>query len=673
MAIWLKQSTASQEIPIGYFLDSTDGDTEETALSITAADIKLWKTGATSLVNKNSGDASHMSNGIYYATLDATDTNTLGPLIIFVHESGALANKIECLVLPANVYDSLVAGTDTLDANVTQWLGTAAATPTTAGVPEVDVTYISGDSTAADNLELMYDGTGYTDETAPSSRSQLDSLSVGTAALHKETESYTPTTGTQTSGTYTDTETINNVYHQITDVAGTIDYYYQFDVGGSGKAVEVTITGYVNGSNDVLGIYAYDWDGAAWDQIGTKQGKNGTTNEVVNANILFKHTGTGANLGKVRIRLYGTGLTTCTSNIDQIIVAYTIVSQSVGYEGGAVWIDTVGGTAGTESFVNGVADNPTNSLANAITIAGNVGLKRYHVSNDSSITFAEAHDSEVWSGEGWSLALGGQDLSQAHIYHCNNVTGTGTSPTGEVHILDSHIGNATLGQAHITRCSLDGTLTLSAASDYVLEHCISGIAGASAPIIDMGAAVGATNLSVRNWHGGLTLNNISGADVITLDGVFGTITLNGTGGTVEIRGIAKAVTDNRGGSPTLNDDSLKADDITAILADTNELQTDWADGGRLDAILDARASQASVDALNDISVNDILTTTMTEAYAADGSQMTLSQAMYMVHSSLSEFSISGTTITCKQLDGTTTAMTYTLDSATNPTSRTRAT
>ena len=38
-------------------------------------------------------------------------------------------------------------------------------------------------------------------------------------------------------------------------------------------------------------------------------------------------------------------------------------------------------------------------------------------------------------------------------------------------------------------------------------------------------------------------------------------------------------------------------EIAAILADTNELQTDWADGGRLDLILDARASQTSVDDL----------------------------------------------------------------------------
>lgn len=47
------------------------------------------------------------------------------------------------------------------------------------------------------------------------------------------------------------------------------------------------------------------------------------------------------------------------------------------------------------------------------------------------------------------------------------------------------------------------------------------------------------------------------------------------------------------------DDFLDTE-IAAILADTNELQTDWANGGRLDLILDARASQASVDTIDGI-------------------------------------------------------------------------
>lgn len=116
MTIKLKQSTASQEVPLGYFVDSTDGNTEETALTIANTDIKLWKMGATTLANKNSGGATHISNGIYYAVLDATDTNTLGALVVFVHVAGALAVRLECEVLPANVYESLIAGTEWLEA-----------------------------------------------------------------------------------------------------------------------------------------------------------------------------------------------------------------------------------------------------------------------------------------------------------------------------------------------------------------------------------------------------------------------------------------------------------------------------------------------------------------------------------------------------------------------------
>jgi len=128
--IFLKQSTASQEIPLGYFVDSTDGNTEETGLTIANTDIKLWKNGGTTLANKNSGGATHISNGIYYAVLDATDTDTLGPMVIFVHVSGALTVRLECCVLAANVFDSLVGNTDKLDVNTAEIAGSNVSTST---------------------------------------------------------------------------------------------------------------------------------------------------------------------------------------------------------------------------------------------------------------------------------------------------------------------------------------------------------------------------------------------------------------------------------------------------------------------------------------------------------------------------------------------------------------
>jgi hypothetical protein len=139
--IFLRQSTASQEVPLGAFLDSTDGNTEETGLSIANTDIKIWKFGATSLVNKNSGGATHMSNGVFYAVLDATDTNTLGSLKIFCHISGALMVQLECVVLAANIYDSLIGGGDLLDVELGS-VATAANLATVAGYLDTEIAAI---------------------------------------------------------------------------------------------------------------------------------------------------------------------------------------------------------------------------------------------------------------------------------------------------------------------------------------------------------------------------------------------------------------------------------------------------------------------------------------------------------------------------------------------------
>lgn len=104
----LKHSTASQVIPLGFYLDSTDGNTAETGLTIANTDLWIWKEGATSLVNKNSGGATHMQNGVFYTTLDATDSNTKGKIKIFTHIAGALVVVWEGLVVPVATYDALV-------------------------------------------------------------------------------------------------------------------------------------------------------------------------------------------------------------------------------------------------------------------------------------------------------------------------------------------------------------------------------------------------------------------------------------------------------------------------------------------------------------------------------------------------------------------------------------
>lgn len=147
MALWLRQSTASQEILLGRFVDSTDGDSEETGLTIANTDIKLWKHGATTLASKNSGGATHIANGLYYAVLDATDTDTLGDLEVHVHVSGALAVRREFIVVPAVVFDSMILGTDVFQADVTQFGGSNITSA--SGIPEVKVASLASGSITA--------------------------------------------------------------------------------------------------------------------------------------------------------------------------------------------------------------------------------------------------------------------------------------------------------------------------------------------------------------------------------------------------------------------------------------------------------------------------------------------------------------------------------------------
>lgn len=216
MAIALKLSTASQEIPIGRAVDSTDGDSEETALTINASDIKLWKNGATTLASKNSGGATHIANGIYYAILDATDTDTLGPLKIFVHVAGARPMELECVVYTANIYNSLIAGTDLFDVSVTQWTGTAVAAVDTAGYPKVTVKSGTGTGEVSLSSGLMrLSATGVDDI--------LDEVVEGTRTFRQYLRGFGAALLSKVSGYATNAPVFRDVDDSKNRISATVD------------------------------------------------------------------------------------------------------------------------------------------------------------------------------------------------------------------------------------------------------------------------------------------------------------------------------------------------------------------------------------------------------------------------------------------------------------------
>lgn len=111
--------------------------------------------------------------------------------------------------------------------------------------------------------------------------------------------------------------------------------------------------------------------------------------------------------------------------------------------------------------------------------------------------------------------------------------------------------------------------------------------------------------------------------------------------------------------------SLSASEMTGdkILVKWSDPQFEWGDGY---VFFDAPTSM-----LTAADFASFGTYQMTEAYAADGTAPTRDQMMFMLWSALSQFVISDTLINAKRLDGTTNAMTFTMNDATMPTQRIR--
>ena len=103
-----------------------------------------------------------------------------------------------------------------------------------------------------------------------------------------------------------------------------------------------------------------------------------------------------------------------------------------------------------------------------------------------------------------------------------------------------------------------------------------------------------------------------------------------------------------------------AADIIAVKADTAAILVDT--GTTLEADLDAILAD-TVE----------LTGIIADSVPVDGTRPTPAQALYMIWQFLAERSVSGTTVTVKKADGSTSLMTFTLNDGTTPTSITRAT
>jgi hypothetical protein len=690
---WLRQSTAAS-IMFGPFVDNTDGYSPETGLTIAQADIRLSKNGGVFAEKNDATAASQAEFGWYNVELDATDTNTLGRLTIACSATGALPVWNQFMVQPANVWDSLF-GTDYLYVDVQEISsdGTAASNvelaydgtgfaftnctmPTTTAVTNqvtADVTAISGDTTAANNAESFFDGTGYagtnnviplvTVTTTNSDMRGTDNAALAATAL-------TDATWTDVRAGYLDELAAANIPTDLTNLAAAVDL---------NTLIISPVGGTTDGDGNVGGTTVLD----------------STRSEATNHwNNLAIEITSGVCIGQLRpIELFttGVGFTVPSSRpfTAQIVtgVTYRIVSAVIAQPGITVsknaqtvvepdGLVNIGLTIITANGAPPVGDITPGTIsiyrirAGASTLIVNAAACS---EAEGNVFYSYTFPSASWqAGDSYLAVTVGQSVVVNGTDYPLSTTAMQGYVTREIAIL-----------ADTDELQTDDIPTLIADLPTVAEFEARTIPTADYfdPVNDAVANVTlvtttTTNSDMRGTDGAnTTVPDAAGTAAalhVTTDAAIAALN------DPTAAAVADAVWDELATGHT---DAGKAGqqlwtDVDAILVDTAAIGAAGAgltEAGGTGDHLTAVPWNASWDAEVQSEVDDALDTTLADSIPADGTIPTLRQAIYMITQFLMERAVSDTTVTVKKVDGSTSLLTLTLDDASDPTSITRAT
>lgn len=199
--MFLRNST-SQVIRFGPFLDSTDGVTPETALTIAQADMQLSKDGGAFAQKAAAGNATHDTDGWYSTTLDTTDTNTNGELIMQINVSGALPVWVKYYIVPASTYDALT--TNGLNNVAATDIVSAGAITTSSGA----VSSVTTVATCTTNTDMRGTDNALLASSAPTNFGDL-AITATTGLVSVGTNN--DKTGYSISGTKTTLDALNDI------------------------------------------------------------------------------------------------------------------------------------------------------------------------------------------------------------------------------------------------------------------------------------------------------------------------------------------------------------------------------------------------------------------------------------------------------------------------------
>ena len=543
-----------------------------------------------------------------------------------------------------------------------------------------DVVKVSGDSTAADNLELDYDGTGYnkSNSTIGTTTTNTDMRGTDSAFLASSAPSNFSSLGINGSGhisqvTLVDTTTSNTDMVDVSSLATETSIAALNNFDPSTQTVTTDSASRTASQADVsalataVNLATVD---AVVDAIKTVTDKLDDTLELDSTVYRFTTnaleqapTGGGSAPTEAEIYTYFTASSredVFKADVSSLATAANLTTVDTVVDGIKAVTDNLPNSGALTDLATAAALATVDTVVDDIKVATDKLDDTFELDGSDYRFTANALEEAPTGG-------GGSAPTEAEIYTYFTASSREDVFKADVSALATAVSISALNDLS----SADVTAavpTAASIADAVLDESLSGhnVAGS------VGKALRQLKEGVISVEGSVDDSSATTTTFVsnlteTTDGFYHDKVMVFISG--DLAGQARHIETYTGSTKSIT----VSQGFTSAPADGDEFLILATHEHSINEIQAGLATAASITALNDISVADVLTSVLTESYATDGAAPTLTQAVMLILQHLSESSITGTTKTVKQLDGSTTAATFTLDDASSPSSITRAT
>lgn len=213
------------------------------------------------------------------------------------------------------------------------------------------------------------------------------------------------------------------------------------------------------------------------------------------------------------------------------------------FQNARVWLNTNNGVAGT-SFPNGTPSNPVDNPTDALFIANQNDLERFHISGQITLPNGEEFAGSDWEGHSIvSSAINLNNVSVNNSYF-KNIEISGQCD-GFIDLEDCKVTTVTNFRGVIQNSSIDNLTINSTNTDLVhISKCVSH---GPTTIIDANSAN--CNILIRDFFGELDIRNVDQGNTVNIGISGGKVHLKNTctNGTIVINGLCDLVDESGAG------------------------------------------------------------------------------------------------------------------------------